>query len=454
MIKFDPDKFDFQGIIYNNTLITCNDFKTTILSLAEYFKKNKKKNRSPFIYLVAENHPKTVIAYFAILQAEYSCVLIDPDWKALEWEYILSDTPPCAIIKITDQINFTDFQKDIEFLPENYKLSFEEKRGYTIVYTAAEDGYAKGALLSQHNIITDALSHATTNNAGSSDTVCALLPLSHLFGLTIGILAPIYSHSRILIENVKNLNALKTITDDFQTHKVTYFYTIPVLIFLLGNIPNVGNKFSTFKLVTTGGYKLPENVYTNFKKKFNIEIHEGYGLTEASPVCSWHHPDDKVKIDSVGRPFSCCKFKVTNTSGIELPVGSIGELCVQGEHVMEGYYSKPELNSKTIIDGWLHTGDQGYIGKDNYIYITGLIKNMKSVGGKNVYPEELKRMLLTNDNVADIDLLFSESELTGTKISAKIRLKADSVEQQKQFMKWSIENISAYKLPKSWDFVN
>jgi long-chain acyl-CoA synthetase len=257
-----------------------------------------------------------------------------------------------------------------------------------------------------------------------------------------------------LIENIKNLHALETITVDFKTYGVTYLYTIPVLIFLLGNIPNAKENFKTLKLVTTGGYKLPETIFVNFKRRFDLEIHEGYGLTEAAPVCSWHHPEDKIKIESIGLPFKCCKFKVIDMDGSILPTDTVGELCVQGEHVMEGYYRNSETNSKILKSGWLHTGDKGKIDRDGYIYITGLYKNMVSVGGRNVYPEELKRMLLQNSNLATVNLQFSENFLTGTKISANIKLKNDAVELQSEFMKWCIRNIAAYKLPKFWEFTD
>jgi acyl-CoA synthetase (AMP-forming)/AMP-acid ligase II len=189
---------------------------------------------------------------------------------------MLSDIPPAAIVRINDESDYTDFQKDIEFLPQNQDVTFDEKRGYTVVFTAAEDGFAKGALLTQHNLLIDAAAHATTNNASSEDTICALLPLSHLFGLTIGVIAPILSHSKILIENVKNLNALEKIAVDIKLHNVTYLYTIPVLIFLLGNTPGAKENFNSLKMVTTGGCKLSDVLFNKIYRHFGFQIHEGY----------------------------------------------------------------------------------------------------------------------------------------------------------------------------------
>lgn len=451
---FNTKEFDFQGIFYKDIHLSCKDFKKAVFSLADYIKRNISEKSSPFIYLVADNHPKTIIAYFSILHAGFSCVIIDPDWKTLEWNYIRSDTPPSAIIRIVQETSIYDFSKDILFLPDAPPHSFDEKRGYTIVYTAAEDGYPKGALLSQHNLMTDAYSKNIASQANHDDIVCALLPLSHLYGLTMGVIAPILSHSGILVENVKNINALESIMDDLKEHSVSYFYTIPVLIFLLGNIPDVKNKLKSLKVVATGGYKLPETVFTNFKRKFDLEILEGYGLTEASPVCSWHAPGDKIKIDSVGKPFSCCQFKVVDDKDNLLSINEIGELCVKGENVFEGYYRKPEFTKTIIKDGWLHTSDKGKIDRDGYIYITGLLKDMVHVGGRNVYPKELKRLLLLHGNIKSIDLSYTDSPLTGTKISAMISMKRNTPDLQSEFMKWCIQNISAYKLPKIWTFTD
>jgi long-chain acyl-CoA synthetase len=451
MMRFEPKRFDFQGINYNNQHITCEEFKLLIINVSVYIKKHN-KNDSPFIYLIAENHPKTVIAYFAILHANFSCVIIDPDWKTLEWQYLMSDTPPSAIIKIAQDTPLQDFSKDIEFLVEDPSASFDEKRGYTIVYTAAEDGFAKGALLSQHNIMTNAMTHATTNKAGSSDTICALLPMSHLFGLTIGVIAPILSHSKVLIANIKNISRIDQLLDELYNNKVTYLYTIPVLLYLLGNTKDADIKLSSIKIITSGGYKLPDMIYSNYKRKFSIDIHEGYGLTEASPVCAWHHPDDDIKFDSVGTPFHCCDFKVIDENNDILALNTIGELCIRGENVMEGYYHKDHENHRVLTDNWLHTGDLGKIDNDGYIYITGVKKKMTHVGGRNVYPEELVHFLRMNNNLEDVRLTFSESALTGTKISAQIKLIINNETTQKEFMKWCIQNIAAYKLPKAWEF--
>jgi long-chain acyl-CoA synthetase len=136
-----------------------------------------------------------------------------------------------------------------------------------------------------------------------------------------------------------------------------------------------------------------------------------------------------------------------------LPAGQIGEICVQGPNVMEGYLNQPKATAETLRNGWLHTGDLGYIDEQGYVFLTGLKKRMVHVGGRNVYPDELERMLRTHPNVERLELSWSDSPLTGAKINARISLKKRSVDEQKSFMQWAIQNIAAYKLPKQWDFV-
>jgi long-chain acyl-CoA synthetase len=450
MLNFRPEEFDFQGIVYENMHISCGDFKKAIFYLSEKILKNIRQNRSPFIYLVAENHPKTIIAYFAILKANFSCVLIDPDWKTLEWEYIISDTPPSAIIRIDHETSFSDFQKDIEFLPEKPDASFEEKRGYTIVYTAAEDGFAKGAMLSQHNILSDALAMTKIVNANRDSVICPLLPFSHLFGLTTGCISPIYSNSTIAIVNIRNISQISAISKHLSYVNTTHLWTVPIIIYLIGNLPSTSNAFKTVKYISSGGYKLPSILFDSILKKYNIQIQEGYGLTEAAPVCTWHHIGEKIIVDSVGKPFSCCDVQIFDDNNCELPAHAIGEVCIKGENVMEGYYKKENRN--VITNKWLHTGDLGKIDTCGYLYLTGLKKNMANVGGRKVYPKEVERMLRVHDNVLDVIITSSEHQLTGSKISAKISLKISNTENQQSFMKWCIKNIAAYKLPKQWEF--
>jgi long-chain acyl-CoA synthetase len=449
---YNPKEFDFQGIFHNNNYISCDEFKKAIYVLTEYLKKNTQKNRSPFIYLIAENHPKTIIAYFAVLQADFSCVLIDPDWKTLEWEYLLSNAPPSAIIKIDQETNYNDFKSDIEFLPDRPGAVFLDKRGYTIVYTAAEDGFAKGALLTQKNIISNALVSSSVNQSKRSSVSCALIPYNHMFGLTMGIVSPLYSNSTILVLDVKKIERVDQFAEALFQHKVTHLYTIPIVLFLLGRSPNIHEQIAHLHTIISGGCKLSASIYNFYIKKFNKIIREGYGLTEASPICSWHYPEIDVKIDSVGQYSLYCQLKIIDKNSNTTKVNQVGEICVRGENVMEGYYNFENYTNEVLKDGWLSTGDYGKVDEDGYLYLTGLKKYMINVGGRNVYPEEVKRMMLMNKNIESVEFDFVESPITGTKMTGKIKLKVNSPETQDNITKWCLSNIAHYKLPKIWKF--
>ncbi|MBN1981075.1 MAG: AMP-binding protein [Chitinivibrionales bacterium] len=441
----------FKGIIYNDSLITGEQFVAVAASLCATLKKYRSTLPTPFVHLTAINHPKTIAAWYAAQEAGYSCVLIDPDWKKLELDYMLADTPPSVIIRISPESALEDFSKDITFIHSQVKR-IELPKPYTIVYTAAENGFAKGAMLSQKNIWTNARAVTEVVSAESSSVYCSLLPQSHLFGLTTGVFAPMLSHSSFVIEDMKNISKIEVIADNLQRYGVTHLYTIPLILHLLSRVPGIKEKLRSVRYVISGGYKLPETLFDYYNTTFGITIQEGYGLTEASPICSWQRGGDKIKKGSVGKAFPYCKLKIVDDNNRDLRPNKTGEICVCGDNVMEGYYNRPEETSKTLVDGWLHTGDLGTIDKEGYLFVTGLKKRMVQVGGRNVYPAELERMLSMNPDIVSVSLTLTDTALFGCKIAATIGLSKNSPEDQSRVMKWCIQNIAAYKLPKTWKF--
>lgn len=452
-MDFFDKRLEFKKIIFRDKFYYPEEINSSIDTLSSYLKNNKKSN-SPFVYLFAHNHIKTIIAYFAIIKSNKICVLVDPYKKRLELNEIMEDTPPYAIINYNKTSDEYDYENEIKFTDNNIDIDNDQLNDVcTMVYTNAEDGYAKAVMLTKKNIISNAEAHATTNDSDPNSVICALLPFHHMFGLTIGVIAPLISNSSILIEDPSNLIYIRSISDNFSKYKLTHLYTIPLIYYLLEKIPGIKEKLNNIKYLTSGGYKLPLSIFVNFKQKFNLEIHEGYGLTEASPVCTWHHTGKKIKPDSVGQPFSCCDVKIMNDDNQELPIGSIGEICIKGDNVMKGYYNNKEVTKKVLKDSWLHTGDLGKMDSDIYVYFIGLKKSMMNVGGKNIYPNEVKRLIKLNDNVKNIEIFKEESEIQGNAFSAKIKLKSNNSETQEIFKEWCNENISKHKIPHSITFL-
>jgi len=444
-----PGNIFFRGNKYNSHYIL-----NKIDILAEYLEKNVKKH-SPFIYLYTYNHLNTAISYFSILKAGYACVIIDPEIKPIELDILKQDTPPAAVINfdpnITDIVFYKDIQINQTYINRNIELNNDV---CTLVYTAAEDGVPKAAMLTYNNLFSNTKAIIESNNVLRDSISCSVIPFYHLFGLQTGVLVPFLNNSDSYISELHNPKYIEILIEDLKNINVTHFYSVPLLFYLLKRIKYFNKLFSNNTTFWSGGYKLPSSIYEYYLTNFNIDIHEGYGLTEASPVCSLHHYNDKVNIDSIGRALNCCEIKIFDENNTDLSIGEIGEICVKGNNVMKGYYNKDLTNKSTIINGWLHTGDMGYINNDGLVFITGLKKKMYNVAGKNVYPEELINLIKMNESVSDVELISNYNELVGHRLNAKIRLKKNYNINSMDLKKWCKENISYYKIPSVFEIIN
>lgn len=447
------ESLNFRNIFFDGKVIPGDFIVSSVDALATYLQDNANPN-SPFMYLFAHNHVKTIIAYFAIIKAGFIVVLIDPDIKRLELNEMMANTPPSAFIRINkQQLNF-EYQQEIIFRDdvEHMMMTYDVNDVCTIVYTAADDGYAKAAMLTRKNILANAQAVIECNRIHENSICCALLPFHHMFGLQTGVLVPILANGSLLVEDISDLRRLKTIADDIEKYKVSNVYSIPVVYYLFGIVPEITTQLRHAKSVVSGGYKLSASIFQKFLKKFGKEIHEGYGITEASPICTWHRPEDKIKLDSVGRTFSGCEIKILQDQHSECLSGQVGEICVKGQNVMKGYYHHEQATRRVLQDGWLHTGDLGKMDTDGYLYITGLKKRMLNVSGRNVYPAEVERLIRPYRNVEDIEVYGGISKLQGDVVKARIMLKEKTPEAEKAFKQWCLEHISQYKVPKSMEF--
>ena len=364
----------------------------------------------------------------------------------------MQDTPPYATIKFDNIIEEYDFQNDIVFTDNDLDVDGKQLEDVcTLKYTAAEDGYAKAAMLTKKNILSN--SQAILDWGCNENSISyAMLPLHTLYGLQTGALAPLLSRSVLLIDELAHSLQPSKIINNINKYQVTNFYSIPIIYHLMSKVPDIQDKTSTIKYFSTGGYELSPEIFYNFQKKTSKNILNGYGLTEASPICAGDRKNDPIKVGAFSCAFSCCKVKIFNNKNKELPIGEKGEICIKGNNVMKGYFNNKKATQDVLINGWLHTGDYGKIDNDGYIYFTGLKKNMLNVAGQKVYPTEVERFILKNENVLSIKIFGEKDILLGHVIKAKIKLKKNDAEAQNNLRKWCKETISTYKIPKVIEF--
>ena len=302
------------------------------------------------------------------------------------------------IISMTEKLH-TDFTLSLNELMAanrgNFEVDIDNEKLCTILFTSGTTGKSKGVMLNHKNLTDNATAFDMKLKPGTVSMT--VLPINHVFCFTMDILKGIYSGLCICIND-----SIIRFSKNLKLFKPEVMCLVPMVIEGLYNKLIDGSAILPKKLVAKevlggnlrtiysgGAYLNPK--YIDGFKEFGIDIIQGYGMTECSPVISTNLPG-KVRRESVGQLISSCEVKVVD-----------GEICIKGPSVMMGYYKMPKETEETLVNGYLKTGDLGYIDEDNYLYITGRRKNLIILSnGENVSPEELENGLAINRMVKEI----------------------------------------------------
>lgn len=446
------EQINFKCLYFKDEKYEQKTIKEAIEDLAKYLSKNI-CSQSPFVLLAAHNHIKTVIAYYAILKAGKIAVIQDPLLKRIELIEMLNDVSPAAIININNKAIVFDYNSEITFLRQqkNFTVKSDISDVCTISYTNAEDGFSKGAMLTQKNLMAEANAIISTNYLDSQSILCALLPFSHLYGFAHGILAPTMAGGNGLITEVNLLEMAKTV-GQIKSHKVTHLHTVPSIYYILGKMPYPEISFEHIKEFYSGGIQLPEYIFNSFYQKTKKKIREGYGLTEGSPAVAGNYQEEGPVFGSFGKAFPGCEIKIMSENNQECKPGEVGEICVRGDMVFKGYFNHPDTTSNVLKNQWLFTGDFGRKDSNGFIYFCGLKKNMINIAGNKLYPQKLVRYFMMHKNVVSAGVTCENSLLQGSTIKCSVNLRDNSKKSQDHFKLWCSQNINNTFLPKAWIF--
>jgi long-chain acyl-CoA synthetase len=202
------------------------------------------------------------------------------------------------------------------------------------------------------------------------------------------------------------------------------------------------------RIAVSGGAPLSPEVWKAFEKTFHAKMVEGYGLTEASPVVAVNPPFGLHKHGSVGLPIPGVEVKVVGTEGREVRAGEVGELAVRGGNVMKGYLNRPQDTREVLRDGWLYTGDLARLDEDGYLYIAGRKKELIIVGGLNVYPGEVERVLVEHPAVLEAAAFGVDDPARGEAVWAAVVLCPDHSASDRDLRAFCREKLATYKVPR------
>jgi long-chain acyl-CoA synthetase len=319
-----------------------------------------------------------------------------------------------------------------------------------ILYTSGTTGKPKGAMLTHKNLYSNAKDVSDYLKMSESDQVITVLPMFHVFCLTVALNAPLMNGATMLIV------AKFSPADIFvlaKKYKATVFAGVPTMYNFLLQTPNTNPEdLQSLRLCISGGASMPVALLKNFEQKFNVAISEGYGLSEASPVTCFNPLDRPRKPGSIGTSIVNVENKVVNELGQEVPAGEVGELIVRGPNVMKGYYKLPEDTEFAIRNGWLYTGDLATMDEEGYFYIVDRKKDMIIVGGYNVYPREVEEVLYNHPEIVEVAVLGVPDPNLGEAVNCYVVSKNPDLTEA-DLIAYCSEHLAKYKIPSSIHFL-
>ncbi len=323
-----------------------------------------------------------------------------------------------------------------------------------IIYTSGTTGRPKGAELTNSNLFLNAVLCCDISEKTAEDVQLIVLPLFHIFGMTVLMNAGIYKGcSNILLTRFQP----ETVFEMILKYKVSVFAGVPTMYWSLLNYTEPKFDYEsigkTLKICSSGGASLPVKVLEDFEKRFNVPIIEGYGMSEGSPVVTFNQLKTGRKPGSVGKPVWGVEVKLVGTDGAEVPAGEKGELLYRGHNVMKGYYKKPDETEKTLENGWLHSGDIAIKDEDGFYYIVDRTKDLIIRGGLNIYPREVEEVIIKHEAVSLVAVIGVPHEEMGEEVKAFVVLKEDHSLSEIDLISWTKERIASYKYPRLIEFL-
>lgn len=316
-----------------------------------------------------------------------------------------------------------------------------------ILYTSGTTGHPKGAELTHFNMFFNAFIFKERIVKVTSDDVgLVVLPLFHSFGQTCMQNTCILAGATItMLDRFDARKAVHIIARD----GVTYMAAVPSVYLLLLNMRHIDPKeFASLRMAISGGASLPAQVLSEFKERFGVQILEGYGLSETSPVASFNVTERPCKPASIGVPIWGVDMRIMRDDGAFVDVGEVGEIVIRGHNIMRGYYKQPVATEDAVIDGWFHTGDMARIDEDGYFFIVDRKKDIIIRNGMNVYPREVEDILHGHPAVLEAAVVGVPHKTHGEEVKAYVTLRDGTTATADELRDYCRARIAAFKCPR------
>ena len=351
-------------------------------------------------------------------------------------------------------LDFLDLIGKYTAEPINTDISFHDPAA--ILYTGGTTGVSKGVLLTHSNCSScvQQLKAWLPDVEEGKDVILGTFPIFHVAGFTTGMNTAVFRGLTLVMIPRPEPGFVLEMTRKFRPQ---WFPGVPTIFVGVLNHPDFPKTdFSCVKGCMSGAAPLALETIRQWKAEVGADIVECYGLTETSTMSHVNPWGGKTKPGSVGVPFpdTDCKIVDLETGSKEMPIGQPGEIIIKGPQVSSGYYKKPKETAETFRDGWLYTGDIGYMDDDGYFYIVDRKKDMIIAGGYNIYPREIDEVLFEHPKIKEACAVGIPDPYRGETVKAFVVLNNGETLTPEELTNYCKEKLAPYKVPKLIEFMD
>ena len=320
------------------------------------------------------------------------------------------------------------------------------------LYTSGTTGLPKGVMLTNANLFSKLEGVTEPWRFSSDSTSLAMMPFFHIAGSSWALLGLFNGCTTVVLRDVDHGAIVAAIT----AHRVTNVFMVPAVIRSLLET-DADADFSSLRALVYGASPITDDILAKSRQTFDCELIQVYGMTETTGSITQLDAVDHQRpelLRSCGRPFPWVQIRIVDHTGRDVAPGTVGELWVRAEVNMAGYWNNHAATDATVTaDGWLKTGDAGYVDAQGYLFLHDRIKDMIVSGGENVYPAEVENVLAAHPRVGDVAVIGVPDEKWGEAVKAVVVATGDTLTEH-ELIAFARGKLAGFKLPKSVDFVD
>lgn len=433
------------------------------------------------VAMLLSNSPEFVTVYFGVVKAGGIAVLLDPKYKLTELASLLSDSQPKVLVsespcleplipalprfKSIEQVIDLSSRRGGQFLSYKEIMTKSASRAVRvglepediahIAYTSGPAFHPRGVMMSHQALVREAAISGDGFEQTDKDIVALFaLPMHHAFGLVVIMLTAINKGSQVVMLSGVSVESLSEL---IEREKATIFMGVPFIHALIVDVAESGgikHDLSSLRLWGTAGAAMPADIARKVKQYLGLTPVNFWGMTESAAHVTCTALDGSGGSDSVGKPLPGWELKVVDDEGRELATGQPGEIVVRGP-VMRGYYHNPQATAEVMKNGWLYSGDIGWVDEEGWLFLSASRKKDTIISkGQNICPSDIEEVLGNHPKVAEVAVVGVADSLKGETPRAFVRLKSGEEASEQEIKKFCLEHLANYKVPREVLFID